>query len=72
MAPFANYLLHLAIILVHIKLAVVQKPSAGNDNNNNPTEFNIGGVLSNAESEDHFRDTIAVSVADSICRFFYV
>lgn len=61
MAWFTNYLLHFAI-LVHIKLAVMQKPTTGNDNNNNnPTEFNIGGVLSNSESEDHFRDTIAVS-----------
>lgn len=59
MASFTNYLLHFAI-LVHIKLAVMQKPATGNDNNN-PTEFNIGGVLSNSESEDHFRDTIAVS-----------
>lgn len=58
MASFANYLLHFAIF-VHIKLAVMQKPATGNDNN--PTEFNIGGVLSNSESEDHFRDTIAVS-----------
>lgn len=54
----ANILLHLAILL-HIKLAVMQKPTTGNDNN--PTEFNIGGVLSNSDSEDHFRDTIAVS-----------
>lgn len=61
MASFTNYLLHVAIILVHMELAALQKPTAGNDNNNNPTEFNIGGVLSNSESEDHFRDTIAVS-----------
>lgn len=61
MAPFTNYLLHVAIILVHMELAVMQKPAASNDNNNNPTEFNVGGVLSNSESEDHFRDTIAVS-----------
>lgn len=61
MATFTNYLLHVAIILVHMELATLQKPTAGNDNNNNPTEFNIGGVLSNSESEDHFRDTIAVS-----------
>lgn len=54
----ANILLHFVIFL-HIKLAVMQKPTTGNDNN--PTEFNIGGVLSNSESEDHFRDTIAVS-----------
>lgn len=54
----ANILLHL-IIFLHIKLSVMQKPSTQNDNN--PTEFNIGGVLSNNESEDHFRDTIAVS-----------
>lgn len=54
----ASVLLHLAIF-VHIKLAVMQKPTTGNDNN--PTEFNIGGVLSNKDSEDHFRDTIAVS-----------
>lgn len=55
---FANVLLHL-IIFLHIKLAIMQKPTTGNDNN--PTEFNIGGVLSNSDSEDHFRDTIAVS-----------
>lgn len=54
----ANILLHFVIFL-HIKLAVMQKPTTGNDNN--PTEFNIGGVLSNSDSEDHFRDTIAVS-----------
>lgn len=54
----ANILLHFVIFL-HIKLAVMQKPTTGNDNN--PTEFNIGGVLSNSESEDHFRYTIEVS-----------
>lgn len=59
MALFANYLLHFAI-LVHIKLAIMQKPTTGNDNNN-PMEFNIGGVLSNKESEDHFHYIIQVS-----------
>lgn len=54
----ANILLHLAIFS-HIKLAVMQKPTTGNDNN--PTEFNIGGVLSNSGAEKHFGDTIAVS-----------
>lgn len=63
----ANILLHLAILL-HIKCVVMQKPTTGNDNN--PTEFNIGGVLSNSESEDHFRDTIAVSWKAIASSFF--
>lgn len=65
----ANILLHLVIFL-HIKLAIMQKPTAGNDNN--PNEFNIGGVLSNSESEDHFRDTIAVSQIVNIGFFHFL
>lgn len=63
----ANILLNLIIIL-HVKLTVMQKPTTGNDNN--PTEFNIGGVLSNSESEDHFRDTIAVSEKVKLTLFY--
>lgn len=56
------------ILLLHIKSTLLQKPT-GNDNNN-PKEFNIGGVLSNNDSEDHFRDTIAVSILNE--RFNYI
>lgn len=63
-----NILLHL-IIFLHIKLAIMQKPSTLNDNN--PTEFNIGGVLSNNDSEDHFRDTIAVSQKATVAAYFF-
>lgn len=40
----------------------LQKPSSGD----NPTFFNIGGVLSNSESEKNFSETIAVSIHNSI------
>lgn len=56
---FTTLLFHL-IVTIHVKMVVLQKPTMMNDNN--PTEFNIGGVLSNSNSEDHFRDTIAVSI----------
>lgn len=41
----------------------LQKPGSGD----NPAFFNIGGVLSNTESEKNFSETIAVS----ICNFNY-
>jgi hypothetical protein len=37
---------------------LLQKPNSSD----NPTYFNIGGVLSNSESEKNFSDTIAVSI----------
>jgi hypothetical protein len=40
----------------------LQKPSSGE----NPTFFNIGGVLSNAQSEKNFSETIAVSMVNLI------
>lgn len=46
------------IIFLQIKAAILQK-SAISDNK--PSFYNIGGVLSNNESETHFHDTIAVS-----------
>jgi hypothetical protein len=36
----------------------LQKPGSGD----NPAFFNIGGVLSNTESEKNFSETIAVSI----------
>lgn len=59
MAAFKRLIFIHLILLLHIKSFLLQKPT-GNDNNS-PKEFNIGGVLSNNDSEDHFRDTIAVS-----------
>jgi hypothetical protein len=38
----------------------LQKPNSGE----NPTFFNIGGVLSNAQSEKNFSETIAVSMVN--------
>lgn len=32
------------------------------DKSRNPTIYKIGGVLSNNESEDYFKNTIAVSI----------
>lgn len=60
MGAFKRLIFIHLILLLHIKSSLLQKPT-GNDNNNSPKEFNIGGVLSNNASEDHFRDTIAVS-----------
>lgn len=54
------------IIIVQIELAIMQNPAI---NDNNPKFFNIGGVLSNNGSEDHFRDTIAVRVFYFISMF---
>lgn len=50
----------LKILLIgQLKFAALQKSSAENDNN--PTYYNIGGVLSTNDSEAHFSTTIAVS-----------
>lgn len=49
----------LVMMVINIERVVLQRPTL--NDNNNPTLFNIGGVLSTSDSEDHFRDTIAVS-----------
>lgn len=54
-----KYIIILAMAFINVERVMLQRPSLGNDNN--PSVFNIGGVLSTSESEDHFRDTIAVS-----------
>lgn len=49
----------LILILAIIESVKLQKPSQQHDNN--PSFYNIGGVLSNNDSATHFHDTIAVS-----------
>lgn len=56
----ATHFLRILLLLLNLKLAILQKP--GQTDNNNPSFYNIGGVLNNNESETYFRDTIAVSV----------
>lgn len=51
------YLCALLLFTFH-NYVLLQKPSSGD----NPTYFNIGGVLSNIESEKNFSETIAVSI----------
>lgn len=49
------------LILFTLNASVqLQKANSGE----NPTVFNIGGVLSNNESEKYFSETIAVSLYD--------
>jgi len=45
------------LLFALINCVLLQKPNAGE----NPKYFNIGGVLSNTESEKNFSETIAVS-----------
>ena len=44
------------IIFQHLDTAMLQKASGAD----NPSYYNIGGVLSSNESETHFATTIAV------------
>lgn len=52
--------LRILLFLVNFNLAILQKP--GQTDHNNPSFYNIGGVLNNNESEIYFHDTIAVSI----------
>jgi hypothetical protein len=54
------YLRTLLLFTFH-NYVLLQKPGSGD----NPTFFNIGGVLSNIESERNFSETIAVSKTPS-------
>ena len=48
--------------VVLVLLGILAAISNGqNKNTENPSTFNIGGVLTDSESESHFRTTIAVS-----------
>jgi hypothetical protein len=51
---FVQMLIILSLLINSVSL---QKPNSGE----NPTFFNIGGVLSSSESEKNFSETIAVS-----------
>lgn len=52
----------LLYVLFLINSVSLQKTNSGE----NPTFFNIGGVLSNSESEKNFSETIAVSILHDI------
>jgi hypothetical protein len=53
----SEFYLWTLILFTFNNCVLLQKPSSGE----NPTFFNIGGVLSNGESEKNFSETIAVS-----------
>lgn len=55
----ATQILRVFLLLIEINLVILQKP--GQNDHNNPSYYNIGGVLNNNESEIYFHDTIAVS-----------
>lgn len=54
----SEFYLWTLILFTFNNCVLLQKPSSGE----NPTFFNIGGVLSNGESEKNFSETIAVSM----------
>lgn len=56
----ASIIIILGIFLMYLNEVVLENSSAETDNNN-PTFYNIGGVLSTNDSEAHFSTTIAVS-----------
>lgn len=59
-----------AIILVLACVHSVKLQKASQLDNNNPSFYNIGGVLSSNDSATHFHDTIAVSFFFSIQTIF--
>jgi hypothetical protein len=58
----SEFYLWTLILFTFNNCVLLQKPNSGE----NPTFFNIGGVLSNSESEKNFSETIAVSILCSI------
>lgn len=58
----SEFYLWTLILFTFNNCVLLQKPSSGE----NPTFFNIGGVLSNSESERNFSETIAVSKRVSV------
>jgi hypothetical protein len=66
----SEFYLWTLILFTFNNCVLLQKPNSGE----NPTFFNIGGVLSNSESEKNFSETIAVSILCSVycCVFFCV
>jgi hypothetical protein len=54
----SEFYLWTLILFTFNNCVLLQKPNSGE----NPTFFNIGGVLSNSESEKNFSETIAVSI----------
>lgn len=56
---YSNFLL-IILFFISIRKVLLQKQSSNNGENNNPSVYNIGGVLSGNESEAHFETTISV------------
>jgi hypothetical protein len=59
----SEFYLWTLILFTFNNCVLLQKPSSGE----NPTFFNIGGVLSNSDSEKNFSETIAVSKHCNFC-----
>jgi len=59
------YLLVVGILMqTSLLTADSRQPVAADRRKNNPTSFNIGGVLSNRESMMFFKQTISVSTTE--------
>lgn len=63
---FIKFYLWTLILFTFNNYVQLQKPGSGE----NPAIFNIGGVLSNSESEKNFSETIAVSICNLIISLF--
>lgn len=61
----SEFYLWTLILFTFNNCVLLQKPNSGE----NPTFFNIGGVLSNGESEKNFSETIAVSISGPLGMF---